>query len=474
MPYTKFPTLNRQNAEYSFCFGEKWYELHGIDFPFRELPSEVRMDSDIELVYKVGIELYQPESYINAISVMQDNGGEELSFYAQNSLSIDPDNRDAIWLLGMVISSNDVSSSELLQAGLSRRPILIDWHRFYQDLIKNCAPENDLLTKYQSLFDAEAGSPASSYLLGRIVDNKEKARSLYLSSESTEEGMGYGYHAISYGYLCGGAFDKAFEYASKAMERNPKNNQFYSTLFETQLATKQYQLIIERLRKEQQDDPGNVNLIAQEIRYQSLPDQIQSYARKKSTSGSSQQPLSKLVENAFYKRNGYFLEEEKDQLAEYFQLIRYHAEGNIDAYLTILNSLENDTLAFERAIYDGNVIKAFDLIKKEGTANLNSFLIAYCAARFHKQETVSNMLLRAVLGELEGFPRLQRSLTGEELFLPENFKSYEMLPEDKKVFACALGYIYPEEKNAFFQISRDFNYSPFFPHHLINKWTGLD
>lgn len=114
----------------------------------------------------------------------------------------------------------------VLESGLSRRPMLIEWHRVYQELMGQLQSDVDLEATYRTTVEQEPENTVAKYLLGRLLDDMVEAETLFRASDNVPNATGYGYNAIAYQRLCSGQFTKALESSRKAVSLNWNHAQF--------------------------------------------------------------------------------------------------------------------------------------------------------------------------------------------------------------------------------------------------------
>lgn len=458
VPYIMDGKYSDAESKYEYHHGNRWYVIPGIDYAFKDPPNRIDMYSDVE--YKGLLYTYKAESYMDALDVLSNQGAiDELQSFASNAMLVDPGNGEGAILLQFVKGTNGLASVPFLQQALATRPTLIEWHRFYQTIMEEEDPDVDLENRYRKMVDEEPDEPALKYLLGRVMEDRAAAINILLSSEEGEGCSGYGYHAVAYNRLMMCDFKKAKDPAGRAVERNPEHTSFFQTLTESRLATQDYEPLLKKVRQDRIQHPDNGELADLEIRYLCL---------------MGRDDESDQVSARFIADNASSMEEsDLKSWARYFEATRRFIEGDTKAYLELLAIAVPDGALFEQALHEGNVGIALNFLLEAENPDPSAYIIAYCAAKYHGDEKTAKQALEKTLSLLDSTPELSGIINGSEPMTPRDLRSYEMYPATKSLFACALGFQHPQEREAYFELAQLCNYNPFYPRNLVNKWIDL-
>lgn len=457
VPYISEGSSRHGEPKYDYYFGKKWYVIPAVDYAFRDLPKNIDMYGEIE--YKNHLMLYETISYLDSLNALAANGSPaDLKIFSQRAMQFDAANGDGAVLLQIAKGTNELGSVENLERGLAKRPLLIEWHRFYQSVMEAEKPNHDLEAEYRKLVEDEPDIPGLKYLLGRVMKDQQEAINVLLASEKGEGCNGYGYHAVAYNLLCRCNFEDALKPAEQAVERNPDQSTFEFTWTECRLANKQYDRILKLVRENRRKNPESGELAALEIRYLCLQDK---------------QKDAKQVGTKFITDNQQWMERSvQRQWIDYFRATRCYVNGDSSGYLEALAKAFPDSADYETALHSGNVKSVFQTLEKEDNTDFTAYLILYCAAHHHGDQAIAKQALDKILELTSDQPELLGILNGSETITPVKLSKLDMLPESKKLVACALAYQHPERQDEYFELAEMCNYSPFFPQHLINTWIA--
>ena len=127
-----------QPPDYTFLYGESFHRFPEVTHPFKELPKTISVDSG-ETRTLVNLEVFDGEPYTLFFYFNQQGRTEEAWRLAEWRLRLHPED-DAMLThyISSVKKADQIERVEkLLRFGLTNRPVLVQWHRFYQNLHQN-------------------------------------------------------------------------------------------------------------------------------------------------------------------------------------------------------------------------------------------------------------------------------------------------------------------------------------------------
>jgi hypothetical protein len=441
---------------YSYFSGQKWLMLGHIDFLFRDIPEQIEMPSRQTVAYKTQLSLYKPESYVETFNtISQCISPETAQSFAEQTLRIHPENKDAFWMLQVSAGTNGMGSIDFLETGLAQRPVLIEWHRFYQSMKEIEDPGYDLASEYSALAKTEPKSSALKYLLGRVIEGDKASAAMFLEAEKSEDSQGYGYHAIAYNRLCRCDFKNASKFAQLAMNKSPGHLNFENTLTECRYAGNDYGSLLKEVRKSRQKRPDDGLLAGLEIRYLCL---------------MGKPKESQKTEAAFFAENQWIDATQKQHWVDFFASVRCYVGKDIKGYLNAMETFSPESAKYERSLHEGNPKQAYDILKEEDNNDYSAYLIIYCAAMRHNQPDTAERAMQSILDLLKDSPETATLLAPGNTTTLQDLHDFDAWPDFKRIMACALAFQHPDRKEEFLQLARTCNYKPFFPHHLVEDW----
>ncbi len=153
------------------------FHLLDVDIAFDDFPAEVDLSSRSTVASRTRVVLERPPT-ASAIGLVRGRLDERaLRRWIERRLLLEPD-RDASQLIDSLVYL--VEPDELiafLKRGLAHRPVLVPWHRTYQDLVGGAGRAAEIETEYAALREATPDDRSIAWLLSRMrsdVDERER------------------------------------------------------------------------------------------------------------------------------------------------------------------------------------------------------------------------------------------------------------------------------------------------------------
>lgn len=444
--------------------GQSFYELDNIDFPFREFPSSLSLDSRNSRVRKTRVSQVKPKTFIERFSIASHalkDKGDAFQKYLQLYVLMEPDDFQALQVLSSYYLPDKLADfNKFLEPGLKKRPLLVQWHRLFQETVERFDPERDLEKEYRDLVAKEPGNSLLKYLLGRITKTPGVSEKLFLESEKGAKPIGYGWNAIAYNKLCAGQFKEALELSKRARGVLPKSLSFTDNVKNCALAAGLYGEFLEVLSAEKSLSPLRKDL----ARYE-------------------------LMALALLGREG----EAKKALGAYMRSIKGRTESDADwkaiqieleaalsyvggDFKRFLDLMEKARIAdpFQTKILWGQLAEAYEILKTSKSTDFRLFLIFYCAAKgtqgFEKEGEQS--LARAIellqMGSYE-MRMAAEMLAGKEELVKQQLESFSLSSDYKSIVALSLSHRYPKQRVLCRTVAKAHNYHLDFPRLIIQQ-----
>lgn len=449
---------------YETFHSSRVYSFPDIDYPFRPFPRQIKLDSDKSAerrsrLYNCRTEF--PDDYLGiAYSCIP---RDDLPPYLSRALLIAPE--DQMVLYGYYGICGGLSKMDqfmaFIKGGLGKRPILVDWHRLYQNAMEQRQPQYDIKGEYGALLEKEPDNPYLYYLLGRVTDDEDKAEALYLKSEGMGSRIGMGYSAISYNHLCMGRNREALDFLNRAMAARPDRKNFASFRTDILLALKDYEALLKMVRMERQKAEYEIELVALEMQYLAL---------------SGRKDEAKALGEGFLQREkNNMTREQAVQFKHFFDGALAVAVGDLDGYVS---SLEKSAYPnpFHAAIVRQQVDDCMRMLEEQDSMDASRYLIAFCSASTAGQKAKADQLkARAIALLKEGMKeekKIAKIFMGDAPADPEAVNNIKILPVDKAIMAASLGLSFPGKKAEFFKVADKYICHPDFSHLYLKKIMG--
>lgn len=443
-----------------FC-GKRLYRFRGVDYVFEEFPEQISISSDSGEVERSRLAVLRPQGGDTvASSALSALDPDDMLPYIKRRARMEPRDPGNISLLHAFCSGSEPEAYlALLREGMAVRPLLIDWHRMYQEAMGAHHPDHDLVSEYRGLVEAEPNVAAFKYLLGRALPDHEEATKLYLASEDTADPSGYGYNALAYMHMCSGDFEEALPMAEKAVEVNPSHQPFLAMRNEARLATGRYEDLLLEVQQHLEDDPWDFSLVEAEIRYLAL------LGRTDEAGAVINRVLGELGEASDATR--------QHSVSNYLAATVSHARGDFDSYVNQLSRVSPDT-GFRVALLNQDVDAALQALSDmdEEELGITSSLLVYGLALKKGRGDEGQAILERALEQMsasEEYRAVEAMLRSEQAPGADELRNLQIPSEHKSVPAMVLGLTHPAAREVCFDIARLHNYQPGFPKGVVQR-----
>lgn len=206
-----------------YSTGELLLTLTDVDYPFRRPPDEIEV-SDTSREYRRSILSIIPSDH--AIYYLD---AERMTTFCKRQFNYGLESHSLVHQFAAITTADDFI--EFSRPFLDRRPISIEWHRAYQELIEKSKPDYDLAAEYQAMCAADPDNSGLLYLQARITpDHEQKSRLLDRAVNTTSEVSPYAFYGKGYDFMSKGEFREGLPLVEQAVNREPNNTGFTNAL----------------------------------------------------------------------------------------------------------------------------------------------------------------------------------------------------------------------------------------------------
>jgi tetratricopeptide (TPR) repeat protein len=204
--------------------GQLLHEFGQIDHPFEEFPGQVKVkQGGTTSRTRVSLMLPGPGRGVElpammAQAMLPDEAASRVLWTFANAL---PDSEMILAILSTRIPKPEMI--EKLRPRLAERPVLVDWHRFYQNLSD---AEANLVPEYEATLAKEPTNPDLMYLLGRIITDPDRELELFTKAAESTPPSSHARHAIGFRSLARGEFEPGLADCLIAVELAPRQLSF--------------------------------------------------------------------------------------------------------------------------------------------------------------------------------------------------------------------------------------------------------
>ena len=144
-----------------------------------------------------------------------------------------------------------------LRAGLTNRPVRIEWNRLYQTLHDHPAERADLLRQYEQLLETDPTNSAWLYLRGRLETDRANCRSYFQRAAESDPKNPFPAFALGFDRMAAANWAEARPLLAQAAELKPRDERFGALLFTTRLALGEAPALERELQQKLAREPFN-------------------------------------------------------------------------------------------------------------------------------------------------------------------------------------------------------------------------
>mgnify|MGYP001241601763 CR=1 FL=1 len=440
--------------EYKIYAGKHLYEFENLDYEFEVFPEKVTIEGDVEC--KTGVSQLTDYDPSSVLYHLVDSGEIESALcLARNHLSFTP--AETSYLNYLAAFSPAEECIAFLQPRLSDRPVLVEWHRLYQNLVEQENPHYDLAAEYQAYLDKEPDNSDLQYLLGRITQDPEKAATFYKQACAKGKENAYAYYALASQALSSGEFTAAYDYINKAITKNPNVEAFVYLKDRILEALGEYRALLAKNDLYRKNDPYSGELVAEAIRL-NMQD------------GREKQAVE-LIRNYLT-----FLEEEAVDSADtwdnYLQSVYYYCLDDLPNYQSYLAKVDPKAYGFTLALSAGDPDEAAAALAQTPNPAHTDYLLLYLLAESSGQAQYAAVYLEEAIKRMT-YSNDQRYLAaclgGTSNPDPDRIRHMCLDVTEKKIILTTFGVKFPQHREEFLRLACTLNYEKKFPYHFLRS-----
>lgn len=253
-------TYSRESppVQYAFAFGQPFYKFAQVTHPFKELPQTLRLKST-ETRTLVGLDFVRSEPSGVFLFLDSQRNPEEAMRLAEWRLTVQPGDEETLGLyFNAAQGHRQVERAEkFLRAGLTNRPVLIQWHRLYQGLRRDAARDAELAAEYDRQLASDPTNSALMYLRGRVATGRAESRGWFERACAADPSNAFPFFALGYDRLAVGDLPGARDLLGRAAALRPKQADFVELFLDARAALGEYAALEKELRQQLVAEPVN-------------------------------------------------------------------------------------------------------------------------------------------------------------------------------------------------------------------------
>lgn len=341
---------------------------------------------------------------------------------------------------------------------LAERPVLIEWHRYYQGMMESTQPGHDLVGEYRAYLAADPGNGALMYLLGRQILEYAEQRRLFEQALTTTPPCFYAHGAMGFDAMCEGRFTDALAHYTAAEQTGLATASRKQYRRQTLWALDRSRDLLAELAAERKADPLDAELADEEIRATLALNGDRAGAQKlKETYLTAYKATKPSAENLA-------------DVETYLQAGIDYQLGELTAYAQSLSRLDSPYYKFRAACARGDLKAATEVVSAQSRARVQDWLLLYLLAQHNHDAPAAEHhfthALEAMKAESQEYRQVAVLLAAAH---PDarTICGLHIDVNDKRVLLTALGLRQPADQATYFEMARKLNFSPEFPAHLL-------
>jgi len=242
----------------AFYFGENFQRFAEVTHPFKELPEKISVSSG-ETKTLIGLDVFQREPYTLFYYFAKQRRLPEAMRLAEWRLRQHPEDEMMLTLFaGSATKADQVKQvGDFLRTGLTNRPVLIPWHRYYQSLHRDKAHAAELAAQYAVELQTDPTNSALLYLLGRVVPTRAESRTLFERACAADTNNAFAFYACAYDRASLGDWAGARQLLARACALRPEQLEFAQQFATARFALGEFADLEKELRAQLQKETLN-------------------------------------------------------------------------------------------------------------------------------------------------------------------------------------------------------------------------
>jgi tetratricopeptide (TPR) repeat protein len=421
------------------------YSFYGVDYEFSPFPPSLRAEKG-QTIHKTRITLAPNLTSEEKLAVAGRVLDEKSQMaYAQRAVHLNPaDVYSLYWVLGRLRPSEAL---EFVRPRLADRPVLIEWHRWYQHFMDKEHPERDLRPEYQQLVVETKGHPDALYLLARLQEVGEAETLLRQAAGATPPSVP-ALHTLGFRALAEARFADAVGWLQKAVQLSPDHPAIRADYESALLAAGRYDQLLEDLSA----PPGPTGQ-----NFAVLIGRVRAYAAK-----GDKAAAQATIEEAVQSVQGPESERFRTIMRAAMEMVLCCQDHDVDGYLKRAAQMP-DAQPFEQALLQGKLHEAAGAVDptKDEQA-VTQYALLYLAALKAGDPKLAQEQWQLLLPCLKRVDRYSRQLAAMlARNQPLNLNLIRRLPiraRDKRVLLAVVAQNDPDYAQELLALARSLNF----------------
>ena len=240
-----------------------FYKKH-VDYPFEEPPESVDIGSR-QSVTKNAISWVDvgthAESAVNGYYTLYEYNRQKAWEYGKRLLTHVPSNVDLLKLMANTATDKQqLELAQLLESRIDHQPILIAWHRTYQDFPAVQQAYDLTVARYDAMLQKDPDNVRLLYLRGRFESNKIKSSSYFERARELDPKFPWPAYALAHHQMSDGHWDIAIDLINEALDNGIDESEIQHARHFAYLGSQRFEDLIQIHQATLKERSGSVQI----------------------------------------------------------------------------------------------------------------------------------------------------------------------------------------------------------------------
>jgi tetratricopeptide (TPR) repeat protein len=251
---TLYYAKNPRPVDHHLLVGESFVVRPHVDYAFVDAPASMDVKSRDGEIVKTAlrrVDGMDDEAYLAALQT--DRPGART--FAERRLRRHPgQSKLLLYYFGQTRPDERARVEAFLKSGLDHRPVVIEWHRAYQQLVEDEGQVSTLMALYDDYLKSDPASGALLYLRGRIDPDWDSQEAFYERSIEADARLPWPWMALAIRAASEARWDECLKDLNKARELQIDPDLIRERLHTARIATGDAERLVSEYRARLQAD----------------------------------------------------------------------------------------------------------------------------------------------------------------------------------------------------------------------------
>jgi tetratricopeptide (TPR) repeat protein len=447
-----------------YYVGDVLYNLDSVDYVFEPFPHSISGDDNTKSIKKTRLDMVREAGAEFPTGLKEVAGEAAAKQWARRFAVLSDDEKEGLGAVADILTPAE--QIDFIRAHLADRPIRINWHRAYQELVTHEQPAYDVTAEYKGMLAKEPNDPSLMYLVARTLNDGDEAAAMFRKAGESSPPCAFAWYGLWYDAMSLGDFDRALSHIRAARKISPDEAGFGAAEAETLTALgkpAEAQALVASLDKGPEPDRETlireIHLLVAKGDVPAARTRIDQFCTHLSTKyHAPPEAVARVRSN--------------------LEVALYYSIGDASAYHKAVAAATDKTgyAQLQLALFDAQPEAAQKALAAIETAQpLEYMLVFVCAANKGNATIADPAWAKAVELMKSKGPRRERVFAAElaKASPPsdQSLRNWAAEPLERAIVLTALGLKYPQKRADYFAMARKLNYSNRSPSRLIAQVT---